>query len=70
MRWILIGVLAAAAGCGAILAGAPRADEGLEPFYGDTTAEAQTKMEEILSGERIDSGLDDVYTRLEEKAHP
>ena len=70
MRWILIGVLAAAAGCGAMLAAEPRADEGLEQFYGDTTVEADTKMEEVLSGERIDSGLDDVYTRLEGKAHP
>ena len=70
MRWILIGVLAAAAGCGAMLAAEPRADEGLDQFYGDTTMEADTKMEEILSDERIDSGLDDVYTRLEEKAHP
>lgn len=70
MRWILIGVLAAAAGCGAMLVGEPRADEGLEQFYGDTTMEAETKMEEVLSEDRIASDLDDVYIRLEEKAHP
>ena len=70
MRWVLIGVLVASAGCGALLAAEPRADEGLDPFYGETTMEAETKMEEILSDERIDSDLDDVYTRLEEKAHP
>ncbi len=65
MRWILIGVLLAASGCGAAL----RADEGLD-FYGGTTVEVETKIEEILSEDRAAADLDDAYTRLEEKAHP
>lgn len=67
MRWILIGALVVTAGCGAILAGQPRADEGLETFYGDTTAEADEKMNEKLAEDRDASDLDDAYTRLEAK---
>jgi hypothetical protein len=67
MRWILIGALVVTAGCGAILAGQPRADEGLEMFYGATTAEVDEKMNEKLAEDRAASDLDDTYTRLEEK---
>lgn len=65
MRWILIGVLVMTAGCGAILAGGPRADEGLEPFHGELSPEASEKMKEIERGERTAAGLDATFERLE-----
>jgi hypothetical protein len=67
MRWILVGVLVVTAGCAAILAREPRADEGLEPFYGETAPEADAKMEEMQAEERTASGLDATYDRLERK---
>ena len=65
MRWILVAVLVATAGCGALLAPEPRADEGLDPFYGDTTPKVDTAMEEIQMEERTASDLDGTYDRLE-----
>jgi hypothetical protein len=66
MRWVLIGLVAIAAGCGAILAPEPRADEGLE-FLGDTTPRAEERMLEIESEERAATDLEDTYGNLERK---
>ena len=66
MRWVLIGLVVVTAGCGAILAPEPRADEGLE-FLGNTAPKAEERMLEIESEERMATDLDDAYSNLERK---